>query len=156
MKKRILQLSLLLCAALLLTGCAMHTVEDMYALPKRSEEYGYLQSAIDHAMAGLSYSAPIAGENQQTVQMTDLDGDGIEEYLVFAAGEEDVPLQVIDLHQGDILRDREPLGKRDTHQERTHQTRAAREGDGVDLFEFYACLFQGGIHYGDDVLLMGT
>lgn len=95
MKKRILQLSLLLCAALLLTGCAMHTVEDMYALPKRSEEYGYLQSAIDHAMAGLSYSAPIAGENQQTVQMADLDGDGIEEYLVFAAGEEDVPLQVL-------------------------------------------------------------
>ena len=45
MKKRILLLLSLL-FTLLLTGCAMRTVEEMYALPKRSEEYKELQAAI--------------------------------------------------------------------------------------------------------------
>lgn len=94
-KKRILLLTVLTFAALLFTGCTMHTVEDMYALPKRSEEYEYLQSEIDKAMTGSTYSSPISGENQQTVQMADLDGDGVEEYLVFAAGITDAPLQVL-------------------------------------------------------------
>jgi len=85
-KRKICLMVLTLCAALLLSGCAMRTVEEMYALPRRSEEYNHLQSAIDAAMDGLSYSAPISGENQQTVQSADLDGDGVDECLVFAAG----------------------------------------------------------------------
>ena len=79
MKKRIWLFPLLILASLLLTGCALQTVDEMYALPKRSKEYDSLQSAIDSAMYGLSYSAPVSGENQQTVQMADLDGDGVEE-----------------------------------------------------------------------------
>lgn len=94
MKKKI-GLLMLLVMALLLSGCAMRTVEEMYALPKRSEEYEELQSAIDTAMYGLMYSSPRSGENQQTVQMADLDGDGIEEYLVFAKGASEKPLQVL-------------------------------------------------------------
>lgn len=94
MKKRIMLLAGLL-TALLLSGCSMRTVEDMYALPKRSEEYKELQSAIDTAMYGLTFSSPQSGENQQTVQMADLDGDGVEEYLVFAKGAADKPLQVL-------------------------------------------------------------
>lgn len=93
-RKRILVLLLVL-TALLFTGCGMRTVEEMYALPKRSEEYLHLQRAIDMAMAGLEYSAPIAGENQQTVQTADLDGDGVEEYLVFAKGNLEKPLQIL-------------------------------------------------------------
>ena len=58
--KRIWALGLIL-AALSLSGCAMRTVEDLYALPKRSEEYDKLQSAIDIAMAGLDYAAPLSG-----------------------------------------------------------------------------------------------
>lgn len=81
-------------AALLLTGCSM-TVEDMYTLPKRSAQYSQLQSAIDSAMVGLRYSAPISGENQQSVQMADLDGDGVEEYLIFASGNREKPLQIL-------------------------------------------------------------
>ena len=92
--KRILTL-LLVVTALLFTGCGMRTVDEMYALPKRSEEYLHLQKAIDMAMAGLQYAAPIAGENQQTVQMADLDGDGVEEYLVFAKGNSEKPLQIL-------------------------------------------------------------
>lgn len=94
MKKRITLLMLIL-ASLLLTGCAMRTVEEMYALPRRSEEYSFLQSAIDAAMENMTYSAPISGDNQQTVQTADLNGDGLDEYLVFAMGNSDRPLQVL-------------------------------------------------------------
>lgn len=97
MKKRILLLSLL--AALLLSGCAMRTVEQMYTPPKRSDEYRELQAAIDMAMYGLSFSSPQSGENQQTVQMADLDGDGTDEILVFAKGASEKPLQVLIFQQ---------------------------------------------------------
>lgn len=97
MKKGILLLSLL--AALLLSGCAMRTVEQMYTPPKRSEEYKELQAAIDMAMYGLSFSSPQSGENQQTVQMADLDGDGVDEFLVFAKGASEKPLQVLIFQQ---------------------------------------------------------
>lgn len=99
MKRRILLLVMLALAASLCTGCAMRTVEEMYVPPKRSEEYNHLQSAIDSAMSGLTYSAPISGENQQTVQRADLDGDGVEEYLVFAKGSSEKPLQVLVFRQ---------------------------------------------------------
>lgn len=94
MKKRIL-LTLALLFTLLLSGCAMRTVEEMYALPKRSAEYRELQAAIDTAMYGMTFSSPQTGENQQTVQMADLDGDGADEYLVFARGATEKPLQVL-------------------------------------------------------------
>ena len=95
MKKRILLLMLMLVTALLFAGCAMQTVEEMYALPKRSEEFNEMQSAIDMAMYGMTYASPQSGENQQTVQMADLDGDGTDEILVFAKGATEKPLQVL-------------------------------------------------------------
>lgn len=95
MKKRILLSVFALFAALLLSGCAMQTVEEMYALPKRSEAYSQLQSAIDKAMVGMTYSAPVSGENQQSVQMVDLTGDGVEEYIVFAECSGEKPLRVL-------------------------------------------------------------
>ena len=94
MKKRILLLCGMLLTVLLLGGCA-RTIDELYSPPKRSEEYSRLQSAIDIAMAGLEYSAPLTGENQQAVQMADLDGDGVEEYLVFARGTSDKPMQIL-------------------------------------------------------------
>ena len=101
MKKRILLLTMLMLTALLFTGCTMRTVEDMYALPRRSEEYNQFQSVVDSAMVGLTYSAPISGENQQTVQMADLNGDGVDEYVVFATGTSTNPLQVLIFSQGE-------------------------------------------------------
>lgn len=92
--KRILYI-LALAAACLLTGCGMLTVDEMYSLPKRSEAYHDLQAAIDESMTGLSYCAPLSGENQQTVQMADLDGDGVQEYLLFAKGSAQMPLQIL-------------------------------------------------------------
>ena len=84
MKKRITLLAAVLIAVSLLTGCSMRTVDEMYLLPRRSETDNHLQSTIEEAMTNLNYSSPIAGENQQTVQMADLDGDGAVEYIVFA------------------------------------------------------------------------
>ena len=94
MKKRMMLLCTAMLSALLLSGCA-RTIDELYSPPKRSEEYSRLQSAIDIAMAGLDYSAPLTGEKQQAVQMADLDGDGVEEYLVFAKGNSDKPMQIL-------------------------------------------------------------
>ena len=85
---------LLLVAILLLTGCNISTVKDLYCLPKRSEAYNNLQSLVDEAMVGREFSAPVSGEHQQTVQMADLNGDGQDEYLLFAKGTSEKPLQI--------------------------------------------------------------
>ena len=54
-----------------------------------------MQSAIDNAMTDLSYCAPLAGENRQTVHMADLDGDGEMECLLFAKGTQEKPLRIL-------------------------------------------------------------
>lgn len=84
-----------LLTATVLTGCSMRTVDEMYCLPKRSEAYNDLQKSIDAAMVDLEYCAPLTGEQRQTVQMADLDGDGQQEYLLFAKGNSEDPLQVL-------------------------------------------------------------
>lgn len=78
-----------------LSGCMLKTVDQMYCLPRRSEEYKDLQAAMDRVMGGLEYCAPVQGENQQTVQMADLDGDGLSETLVFAKGTGERPLKIL-------------------------------------------------------------
>lgn len=99
---------LLLAAALALSGCAMATVDELYCLPKRSEEYENIQAVIDKAMQGLTYSAPIYGDNRHFLQVADLDGDGIDEYLVFAKDGSDKPLKILifcQLASGCVLMD---------------------------------------------------
>lgn len=91
-KKWILCLGIVL--ALLLSGCSMQSVDELYRLPKRSEEFTNLQSVINVVMEGREYSAPIAGENRQTVQTADLDGDGKAEHILFAKGSAEKPLQI--------------------------------------------------------------
>lgn len=95
MLRKIWLATLIVTAALLFGGCAMRTVDEMYAPPRRSDAYNELQSAIDRTMGDMEYCAPIAGENQQTVQMADLDGDGEEEYILFARNASDTPLQIL-------------------------------------------------------------
>ena len=89
-------LSAVLSAALSLSlaGCVM-TVDQMYVPPRRSESYKNLQSVMDEYMDGMEYSAPITGENQQTVQMADLTGDGRKEVLVFLKGSDEHPMKVL-------------------------------------------------------------
>lgn len=94
MKRKLICMCLLLAALTTLSGC-MSGLEQMYCLPKRSKDAQNLQSSIDAAMTGLDYSAPISGENQQTVQTADLDGDGDQEYLVFAKGSAEKPMKIL-------------------------------------------------------------
>ena len=93
--KRILAVIIMLSTVLVFSGCTMLTVDQMYSLPKRSEDDQKLQNAIDSKMAGLEYSAPLTGENQQSVQSADIDGDGANEYLVFTKGTSDKPLRIL-------------------------------------------------------------
>ncbi len=99
MKRFVSLLGLFAIAVLLLGGCAMRTVDQMYCLPKRSEEYNSVQSAIDREMASLEYCAPLSGEHQQSVQMADLTGDGVPEYILFAKGSGDKPLRILVFRQ---------------------------------------------------------
>ena len=93
MKKKLIAPLLLL--ALLLTGCYFFDSDDLYAPPQRSKEYRELQSAVEAAMDGGSYSAPVSGANRQAVQQADLDGDGQDEALVFCKMEGERPLKVL-------------------------------------------------------------
>lgn len=85
---------LLFAATLLLCGCDLRTADEMYAVPARPAADYNLQSAINKAMSGLDYAAPKSGTNQQIVQTADIDGNGDMEYLLFAKGDSEYPLQI--------------------------------------------------------------
>ena len=94
MKRKIWVVGVLtLLLTLVLSGCFVKTVDELYTLPKHSDEYNDLQNAIDGLMAqGAAYSAPVSGANQQSVQLADLDGDGQDEAIVFLKTGGDKPL----------------------------------------------------------------
>lgn len=93
MKKRLF--ALFLAAALLgmLSGCLKST-EELYRLPKQSDEYLDLQEAISGVLStGAEYCAPVSGANQQAVQLADLDGDGADEAIAFVKTSGEMPLK---------------------------------------------------------------
>lgn len=92
---------MILCCALLMCGCTVRTGDDLYCLPKRSDESQGVQAAIDSVMTGLEYCAPLSGENQQAVQTADLNADGEPEYIVFAKGSGEHPLRILILQKND-------------------------------------------------------
>ncbi len=99
MKKRILCSVWAMLLILLLCGCAAKTVDEMYALPRRSERNSNLRSAIESAMEGRVYAAPLSGNNRESVQTADLDGDGKEEYLIFTRLTQTDALQILLFNQ---------------------------------------------------------
>lgn len=95
MSRKVNLLAVILLIASILTGCTMVTVDRMYSPPKRSAAYEDLQFAIDQAIKGMEYASPQSGENRQTVQIADLDGDGTDEYLLFARDTTENPLKIL-------------------------------------------------------------
>lgn len=95
MKKHFKILLLILATMLLLSGCVMRTVDELYCLPKRSAADDDMQSVIDQAMVGMTYCAPVYGENRQMLQVADLDGDGVDEYVVLARGGSQKQLKIL-------------------------------------------------------------
>ena len=75
--------------ALALSGCMFTTPEaSLYRLPKLAGEYESLETQIDALLStGGEYAAPTSGSNLQSVQMIDLDGDGVEEAVEEKLGE---------------------------------------------------------------------
>ena len=65
-------------------------------------------------------------------------------------------MQVIHIHQRDVERKGQSLGKRGAHMQRTWQTGAAREGDSIDVTLVDTCLTDSLTHHRHDVLLVGT
>lgn len=96
--------ALVLTLVLTLTGCGIDsTVEDLFTLPRVPDEYTGLSQQIDQLLAdGYEYAPPVMGQNIQSVQMVDLDGDEVQEAVVFlrrAADEK--PLKVLVFQQLD-------------------------------------------------------
>ena len=86
MRRKQLGLALLSAAlTLLLTGCFVKTVDELYTLPRHSDEYDRLELAIEKVLTSqnASYAAPVSGVNQQSVQLAVLDGDGTDEAIAF-------------------------------------------------------------------------
>ena len=94
MKRKWYMLVVFAALILLLSGCNLGTVKEMYRVPIRSEAYQNLQKLIDEVMTDAQYSAPLSGTNLQTVQMADLDGDEFVEYLLFSKTGSDKPLRI--------------------------------------------------------------
>ncbi len=94
MKRKIAFLCAVL-SALLLGGCGMRAVNQMYAPPRRSDDFYSLQTVINTAMEGMIYCAPTSGDHQQNVQTADLDGDGVMECLLYAKDGDEQPLHIL-------------------------------------------------------------
>ncbi len=100
--KRLLLFVILLALCLSLWGCVLEPAESLYAVPKQSQDFLDLQSAIEAAMpAGAAYSPPTSGEHQQAVQLSDLDGDGEDEAVVFLKSGNEMPLSLCIFDKGD-------------------------------------------------------
>ncbi len=101
MKRIIKRLSLLLALMSLvcaLSGCGMDgTVEDLFTLPRIPDEYTGLNQQIEALLAdGYEYAPPTVGQNIQSVQMVDLNGDDVQEAVVFLRKSSDAkPLKIL-------------------------------------------------------------
>ena len=102
--KRFTLLVMLLAALCVLSACGFNsTVEDLFALPSVPDEYTGLNEQINEMLSnGYEYAPPTAGQNIQSVQMEDLDGDGTPEAVVFLRKPNDEkPMKVMVFQQGD-------------------------------------------------------
>ncbi|MBR6653108.1 MAG: VCBS repeat-containing protein, partial [Oscillospiraceae bacterium] len=88
-----------ICFALLFvlffSGCMSSNIDELLRLPQPSEEYLDLQDKIDEVIAsGAVYSAPTSGSYRQSVQLHDINGDGVSEALAFFNVSGEKPLKI--------------------------------------------------------------
>lgn len=83
--KRYLRVLAVLLLPLVLSGCMMMaSVEELYALPKLPREYQALGQHIETILSdGAETTSPTSGSHLQSVQIEDLDGDGVAEAIAF-------------------------------------------------------------------------
>ena len=80
-------ISIVMLAAMLaafFSGCLRITADELYRLPQISEQHMKLQGHMNRILnEGAEYSAPRSGSNRQSIQLRDLDGDGVDEVIAF-------------------------------------------------------------------------
>ena len=89
-KRRWTALGLALVMTVLLSGCLFRSPDDLYRQPERSVGYEKLNAAIRAVRTGLEGEFGVrvedvtimAGDNTATIQLQDLDGDGLRESAV--------------------------------------------------------------------------
>ena len=118
MKKRTALLAFLL--ALTLTGCFFRGADELYTVPRPSKDYEALQVRLSEFIAkGGEYAAPLSGELIQSVQLQDLDGDGIQEAIAFFRfPNEEKPMKICVFHQTEMCIRDSGRGLRDAHRYR--------------------------------------
>ena len=95
--QRFLRFLPVLLLPLILGGCMMMaSVEELYALPMLPQEYQALGQHIERILAdGAETTSPASGSHLQSVQIEDLDGDGIAEAIAFFRNNNDErPLKI--------------------------------------------------------------
>ena len=95
--KRTAAALLCLAAAALLSGCMFSaSFGELYEVPQLPNEYTALRGQIESILSdGAEYAPPASGTNIQSVQLVDLDGDGVEEALAFfRSSSEEKPLKI--------------------------------------------------------------
>ena len=95
--RQLLLWPLCIITSLLLTGCMFRaSFEELYEVPRLPNEYTALREQIDTILSnGAEYAAPTSGTNIQSVQLVDLDGDGVEEAVAFFRNNsEEKPLKI--------------------------------------------------------------
>ncbi|NCC66920.1 MAG: VCBS repeat-containing protein [Clostridia bacterium] len=93
MKRNARVVAAMTAALTLLSGCAgIGSIDELYSLPQPQEEFLQLQELINEEIeAGCEYSAPTAGSQRQSIQLVDIDGNGMEEALAFLRTTEETP-----------------------------------------------------------------
>lgn len=124
MGKRVLGCLVTVLCLLGLGGCVFGSVDEMYALPKSSEAYVNLQAKINQEKGSAEYIAPLSGENRQTIQLVDIDGDGNQEAVAFFRDvTSDAPLKIVFFRQ-------------DAHGEYQVYTRIEGVGTEIESIEY--------------------
>lgn len=71
-------------ALLLLAGCSANSVEDVLRMPQLPSEFTEFNDELNKIKnAGNEFISPSSGTNRQPIQLTDLDGDGVDEGIAF-------------------------------------------------------------------------
>ena len=101
MRGRTVKLCLLAGVLLLLTGCFPRTLDELYALPAAPADYLNLQNKINEILNnGGEAIAPVSGDKIQSVQLQDLDRDGVQEAIAFfRISGDDKPLKIMIFRQ---------------------------------------------------------
>lgn len=93
--KKYIFILLLFAIITLLSGCITRPIDDLYKVPRVSDEYVQLQGRINEVLQmGAEYAAPIGGSHRQSVQLFDIDYDGVDEAIAFFRMPGDKPLKI--------------------------------------------------------------